>query len=200
MLQNVKLIIIIILFGTAIWFYKDYKHQKSENQRQTENISQLRQMDSMRYASQYYSKKELQEYLDYNRTDLKEFLNENNVKIKRIEKIITQSLEYRDTASQTTNLQPILDAIKEQRAMKVPIIDSTACMIIKGWVVFDKDTLSLDITDRKFTNRSDVVTYWERNQWKFLGIKTRLFGRKKATVIIKDECGRTETFTIDTKK
>ena len=73
-------------------------------------------------------------------------------------------------------------------------------MVIEGWVRFENDSLKLDLDSRRFKNKSDVVSYWERRQWRFLGIKTRVFGRKKATVIIKDACGRSETFVIDKTK
>lgn len=198
-INNLKIYLIVIGIGLAIWFYKDYQYQKAENIRQTENISHIRKYDSLKFASQTYTKKELNEYLEYNRQDLQRFLEENRVRTNRIERIITQSLRYEDKTNNTINLQPILDAINQKREIKVPIIDSTDCLIIKGFVAFDNDTLSLNITERKFKNKSDVVTYWERNQWKLLGIKTRLFGRKKATVIIKDDCGNTETFIIDKK-
>ncbi|WP_341216948.1 hypothetical protein [uncultured Wocania sp.] len=198
-INNLKIYLIVIGIGLAIWFYKDYQHQKAENIRQTENISHIRKYDSLKFASQTYTKKELNEYLEYNRQDLQRFLEENRIRTNRIERIITQSLRYEDKTNNTINLQPILDAINQKREIKVPIIDSTDCLIIKGFVAFDNDTLSLNITERKFKNKSDVVTYWERNQWKLLGIKTRLFGRKKATVIIKDDCGNTETFVIDKK-
>lgn len=196
-IQNLKTYLIVIAIGVAIWFFKDYQFQKEENKRQSANIEQLRKYDSLKYASQTYTKKELDEYLEYNRKDLQEFLNENRISTRKIEQIITQKLIYNDTVNRKVNLQPILDAIKSQKNLKVPIIDSTNCLIIKGFVVFENDTLSLDITDRKFTNTSDVISYWQRNQWKLLGIKTRLFGRKTATVIIKDACGETQTFVID---
>ena len=183
----------------AVWFFKDYQFQKKENKRQSENIESIRKSDSLRYASQTYTKKELEEYLEYNRRDLQKFLKDNRISTSRIEQIITQKLNYQDTTKRDVNLQPILDAIRNQQSLKVPVIDSTSCMIIKGYVAFENDTLSLNITDRKFKNKSDVVAYWERNQWKFLGIKTRVFGRKKATVIIMDDCGRTETIVIDKK-
>lgn len=199
-LENLKIFLIVGLALAAIWFYKDYEFQKEENTRQTENNKQLRKYDSLKFASQTYTTDELQEFLDFQRKDLKTFLDENKVNTKRIEKIITQKLDYFDTINRTQNLQPILDAIKNNQNLKVPVIDSTDCLIIKGWVVFENDSLSLKITDRKFTNITDVVSYWERNQWKLLGIKTRLFGRKKATVIIKDKCGKTRTFLIDKKQ
>ena len=154
-------------------------------------------MDSLKFASQTYTKKELTEYLEYNRKDLQQFLKEQKIANRKLQQIITQELKYRDTIKNSVNLQQILAAIKNNQNIKVPVIDSTDCMIIKGFVVFENDTLSLNITDRQFKNKSDVVTYWQRNQWKLLGIKTRLFGKKKATVIIKDNCGRTETFIIN---
>lgn len=198
-LNNLKTYVVVIGIIAAVWFYKDYKHQKAENKRQSDNIEQIRKFDSLKYASQTYTKKELDEYLEYSRKDLQQFLKENKVSTRRIERIITQQLKFKDTTTRTVNLQPILDAIAEKKNLRLPVIDSTDCMIIKGYVAFENDTLDLKITDREFKNRSDVVTYWERNKWSFLGIKTRVFGRKKATVIIKDDCGNTETFVIDKK-
>ncbi|GAB4160820.1 MAG: hypothetical protein Tsb0033_17290 [Winogradskyella sp.] len=199
-LDNIKTYLIVIGIIAAVWFYKDYTYQKSENKRQSENIEQIRMMDSLRFASQTYTKKELDEYLEYSRKDLQKFLDENNIRTRRIERIITQQLEYLDNQTRTTDLQPILDAIKQQRDIAIPVKDSTKCLVVEGWVKFENDSLKLDLDSRKFKNKTDVVSYWERNQWKFLGIKTRLFGRKKATVIIKDECGRSETFVIDKRK
>ncbi|WP_340074556.1 hypothetical protein [Leptobacterium sp. I13] len=199
-IDNLKTYLIVVAAMVAIWFFKDYRFQKEENKRQSENIESIRMMDSLRFAAQTYTKKELDEYLEYNRQDLQAFLKQHNIATRRIEQIITQQLNYRDTTIRNVNLQPILDAIKKEKAVKVPVVDSTSCMIIKGYVAFENDTLSLNITDRKFKNKSDVMAYWERNKWSFLGIKTRLFGRKKATVIIKDDCGRTETFVINKRK
>jgi len=200
-IENLKTFLIVGAIIAAVIFWKDYQYQIGENNRQTENMEQVRKFDSLKFASQTYTKKEIDEYLEYNRSDLKDFLNKYDIKTRRLEKIITQSLEYRDTTSNNIDLSPILQAIKNNtREISVPVIDSTDCLIVKGFVIFKNDTLSLNITDRKFKNKSDVVQYWERNQWNFLGIKTRLFGKKSTTVIIKDSCGNTETFIIDAKK
>lgn len=199
-LNNIKTVLIFAAIAAAIWFFKDYQHQKSENHRQSANIAAIRMQDSLRFASQIYTKKELNEFLAYNRQDLQKFLEENKIKTRNIEKIITQKLAYIDGRKEATDLQPILQAIKNNTKIKVPVIDSTKCLVVKGWVLYDGDSLKLNITSRTFKNRSDVVSYVKRNQWKFLGIKTRLFGRRKTTVIIKDDCGKTETFIIDKKK
>ncbi len=199
-MKRVKTVFIMLAVVGGVWMYKNWQFQKSENKRQTENVSQLRKYDSLRYANQTYSKQELQEYLAYQRADLQDFLKENKVNSRRIEKIITQKLEYYDTLSRKQDLTPILEAIKNKRDARVPVKDSTDCLIIEGWVVFENDSLKLDITNREFKNITDVVSYWERNKWSFLGIKTRLFGRKKATVIIKDKCGISRTIVIDKRK
>ncbi|MCM8906826.1 hypothetical protein [Tenacibaculum finnmarkense] len=199
-LNNIKTYLIIASVVTAVIFYKDYQFQKSENIRQSSNNRQLRKYDSLKFASQTYSKQELDEYLEYTRKDLQEFLKKNKISTRRIESIISQQLKYKDTTSKTVNLQPILDAINSKKDIKLPVIDSTKCMIIKGYVAFKNDTLDLKITDRQFKNRTDVVKYWERRQWKFLGIKTRVFGRKEVTLIIKDDCGKTETFIINKRQ
>ncbi len=199
-INNIKTYLIIVGIIAAVWFYKDYQFQKSENIRQSENVSQLRKYDSLKYATQTYTKKEITEFLTYQRKDLQTFLKQQKIATRKIQRIITQELKYRDTTKNTVNLQPVLEAIKNKQNIKVPVIDSTACMIIKGYVVFENDTLSLNITDRKFKNVTDVISYWQRNQWKLLGIKTRLFGKKTITIITKDECGNTKTFIVEKKK
>ncbi len=198
-LENLKTVGIVLAILAAVWFFKDYQFQKSENHRQSENAEQLRKYDSLKYATQTYSKDELAEFLEYQRQDLNDFLKKEDIKIKRIERIITQRLEYRDTNTRTNDLQKVLEAIKENKRIEVPVVDSTKCLVVRGIVRFENDSLVLDLTDRQFNNTTDVITHWERNQWKLLGIPTRLFGRKKVTVTIRDDCGKSKTFVIDTK-
>ena len=197
---RIKTFLILAAAILVIWFYKDYSYQVSENKRQTENFRQLQQQDSMRYSQMVLTNKEFENYLENNNKELLTFLDQNKIDTKKIERIISQKLNYTDTRTNTVDLQPVLDAIKEQKNARIAVTDSTKCMVIKGFVVFKNDTLKLDITDREFKNSSEVVSYYERRQWKFLGIKTRLFGKKQLTVIIKDDCGRSETVIIDLKK
>lgn len=198
--NRIKTLGIILLMLTAVWFYKEFTFAKAENLRQAENVSQLRKYDSLKYASQTYTRDELDEYLNYQRADLKEFLSKNKVKTKRIENIITQRLNYLDTLSRQQDLTPILEAIRNESDARIAVKDSTECLIIEGWVVFKNDSLKLDITNREFKNITDVVSYWERNLWKTpFGFSTRLFGEKKATVIIKDKCGISRTIEINKK-
>lgn len=198
--SRIKTFLMVLLIIAAIWFYQSWQYRGEEMKRQSENMEQVRQLDSFKYAALTYNKDEIQQMLDLQRQDLKQFLDDNKVKTRRIERIITQKLKYLDDESREVDLNPILDAIKDSRDAKVAVKDSTECLIVEGWVVFENDSLRLDITKREFKNITDVVSYWERNRWSFLGIKTRLFGRKKATVIVKDKCGVSRTIVIDKKK
>ena len=63
LINNIKQIGIILLIIAVVWLYKDYQFQKSENIRQTENATQLRKADSLRFTSQILTSQEIQDYL-----------------------------------------------------------------------------------------------------------------------------------------
>ena len=199
LINNTKTILIVLGIAAAIWFFKDWQHQKAENIRQTENNRQLRHKDSLNYSQQLLNKSEIIDYLEYDKSELKDNLNRANIKLNRIERIITQKLEYRDTIKTDYKIEGIIAAIKDNRRLEVPVLDSTKCMVIRGSILYDGKELSLNIKERNFKNVSDVVTYWERRQWKILGIKTRLFGKKQVTVKIFNSCGKTETKVVERK-
>ena len=181
-IKNIKLIAILLLVGVAVWFYKDYQFQKSENIRQTENNSQLRKADSLHFSSQILTLNEMKDYLEYQNSDLKNNLSKDGIKTNRIKEIVSTKYNYKDTIV--------------KKYVAGPFIDSTKCLTIKGFV----DSSGVTITDRKFTNKTDVVAFWERNQWKFLGIKTRFLGKKQMTAKVYDECGESKTIKIEKKQ
>lgn len=198
-INNIKTILIVLGIAAAIWFFKDWQHQKAENIRQTENNRQLRHNDSLNYSQQLLNKSEIIDYLEYDKSELKNNLSRANIKLNRIERIITQKLEYKDTVNNDYKIEGIIAAIKDNRRLEVPVLDSTKCMVIRGSILYDGKELSLNIKERNFKNVSDVVTYWERRQWSLLGIKTRLFGKKQVTVKIFNSCGKTETKVVERK-
>jgi hypothetical protein len=181
-IKNLRIIFIVILIAGAIWFYKDWQFQKAENIRQTENNSQLRKADSLRFTTQILSLNETKDYLQYQNSDLKNNLAKDGIKTNRIKEIVSTTYKYKDTII--------------KKYVSGPFIDSTKCLTIKGFV----DSTGVTITDRKFTNKTDAVAFWERNQWKFLGIKTRFLGKKQMTAKVYDECGESRTIKIEKKQ
>jgi hypothetical protein len=199
-IQTARTILIIALISLAIWFYKDWQFQTAENKRQSENMHQTRIADSLHYSSQILSSNEIKEYLQYQNSELKNKLLKDGIKLNRIESIVSTNYRYRDTIKRESDVSGLVDAIKKNMPKKQNWQDSTSCQLIKGTVSFDGFSLKVIVSDREFKNKSDAVAYWERKQWSFLGIKTRLFGKKQFTAKTYDECGESRIMKIEKKK
>ncbi|WP_202703164.1 hypothetical protein [Flavobacterium sp. UGB4466] len=200
LVQNLKAIVFVFVTLIALWFYKDYQFQKEENIRQSENVSQLRKSDSLRFTSQVLTHKEIEEYLNYSDPELKKKVNAANIKISRIESLVSQTLKYRDTIKRETDVSSLVDAIKSSIPKEQSWSDTTKCMTVTGVASFDGQKLKVVVNDRQFNNKSDAVVYWERKQWSFLGVKTRFLGKKQFTSTVFDECGESRTMKIEKKK
>lgn len=138
--------------------------------------------------------------MQYENGDLKNKLANAGIKENRIESIISNSYKYKNNSKQESDVSGLVDAIKNSIPKEQSWIDSTKCMTIKGTVSFDGKKLKVVVNDREFKNKSDGVAYWERRQWNFLGIKTRLFGKKEFTAKQFDECGESKVMKIQKKE
>lgn len=199
-IQTFRTILIVALISAAIWLYKDWEFQKSENIRQTENARQLRISDSLKFTSQILTSKEIQDYLKYSNPDLEKKLVADKIKLARIESIVSQTLKYRDTSKVILDVSPILTAIKSKIPSRTPFLDTTKCQSNKGYVEFINDSLKVVFTEKTFKNKTDAVAYWERREWKFLGIKTRFLGKKQFTAKTYDQCGESQILKIEKKE
>ncbi|MBF4484442.1 hypothetical protein [Flavobacterium sp. CSZ] len=198
--DNIKLVLIIVLVVAVVWFYKDYTFQKSENLRQTENATQLRKSEMLLFATQILNEKEMNEYLKYQNSDLKKKLDNAGIKASRIESIVSNSYKYQDTTKRETDLSGIVEAVRNNTPTSQEVIDTLNCWTTKGIISYENNKLKWRVLDRQFNNKSDGVLYWERRQWKFLGIKTRLFGKKEFTSKNFDDCGESRIMKIEKKK
>lgn len=199
-IQNIKTILIVIAIAFAIWFFKDWQYQKEENIRQTENNRQLRMSDSLRLTSQLLTTQEMKEYLEYQNKDLQSKLKQSGIKESRLESITSNNYYYRDTIKQSTDVSKLINSIRSGIADEQSFIDTTKCQTIKGKITFSGKDLKVEINDREFKNKTDAVVYWERGQWKFLGIKTRFLGKKQFTSKVFDDCGESKILKIEKKK
>jgi len=199
-ISTIKKIVFVLALIAAVWFYKDYGFQKSEKERQTENNNQLRAADSLKFTSQLLSKDEIKDYLLYQNKALAKRLQESNINPNRIQSIVSGQFQYRDDTLRSSDISNIISAVRKNIPGKSPFIDSTGCMIIRGFVRYENDSMKVDVAGRTFKNKSDAVAYWERREWKFLGIKTRFFGKKQFTSKSFDECGETKILKIEKKQ
>lgn len=141
---------------------------------------------------------DLNAYIKERMPELERKLDSANIKTKRVERIIVQEIKYVDTVSKRTDLKPILDAIEKEVYLKLPFEDESKCLKIKGFVEFNNNALSMDITKREYKAINQVVGSWERKQWKILGlIPTRLFGKKQTKVTVFNQCGESKTIIVD---
>jgi hypothetical protein len=198
-LNNLKMLVIASVLVALVWFYKNYEAQLRENTIRTENERQMRYSDSLQYAYTMLSDKQIENYIEDNK-DLKSIIKQNQIKISRIQSIVTQSLKYHDDVTRSYFADNIVEAIIEKKDYTMPIIDSTSCLIIKGNLQFKDNKLSLNITDRIFNNKTTTVAFWERKEWKLLFWKTRWFGKKQGTVRVTDECGKSQTLKIEKRE
>lgn len=199
-IKNIKTIGLIALLVAAVWIYRDWQFQKQENIRQTENARQLRIQDSLKYASQILTAREISDYLDYNNSELKKLLEQSNIRENRLQSILSIETKYQDKREKEYDVSQILEAIKENRQFSIPFRDTTKCMTIEGNVTFKNDSLKVKITNREFKNKTDNVVYWERKQWKFLFIRSSFLGKKEFTSKTFDQCGETKITNVQKKK
>lgn len=203
---NIQIIVIAILAIIAIWFYQDWKFETAENKRNTENVRQQNNFDSIHNAQYVFNQRQMDEYIQAN-SKLKQQLKDEKIKSSRVTSIKTHDYTYSDKNKNSiaiitpTGITIKTDSIVHKNTpIVVPFTDSTACLKIKGNIKFENSRIFVEINEREFKNKTTVIGYWERRQWKFLGIKTRFLGKIQATAKVIDECGHSEIITIDKKE
>lgn len=200
LLKNICIGFVIFLALAFVWVWKDKEHYKEESKRQSENVSWQIKYDSLRFSSQVLSENEIKDHIIYNDPELKKKLEAANIKMSRIESLISQTLKYRDTVNRETDVSGLVEAIKNSVPKSQSWSDSTHCIKVKGSVSYDGEKLKVIVSDRQFENKADAVAYWERRQWNFLGIKTRFLGKKVFTAKVFDDCGESQIMKIEKKK
>lgn len=198
-LANIKWIAIIIGLCALVYFTKDYIDKTQFKKDSEANELANQRFDSLRISYIKLSDTQMMSTLK-EKEQYKKLLKENNIKLSRVTSIMNSILKYRDTTVVNTDLSPILDAINLNKNYTHTFKDSTACLVTKGSIDYINGSLSLNITDRQFNNEITAFGHLERNEWKFLWFKTRLFGKWKGTATVIDKCGESKTIIIQKQK
>lgn len=199
-LKNIRHIGIATLIIGVVWLYKDREFQKAENVRQSENAEQIRKQDSLGYSRVLLTEKEARQQLEYQNSDVLKKMDELNINMRNVHQIVTNELRYRKTDTTIVDISEIIAAIKENKEIILPFKESDSCWAVAGNIHFNGKDAQFKITEREFKNVQTIIGYQIRKQWKLLGIKTRLFGKRKLTVAIENSCGETTTKIIDIKR
>lgn len=189
-----KIAFYILTFGLIIYLFQSRQHFKELAANEKNNVENYIQFDSLRNMELRLTRDEMKDYINYN-SQLIERLENLNIKPKQVERIITNTIEYRDTSSNEIDLEPILNAIKQNKSLKFPFQDKTECMQISGFVSFDNDTLKTVIDNRQYTDTIDVIRSWKRKKILGIGIGKKVF---KTDII--NNCGDVSVKYVEKKQ
>ena len=199
-MKQISYIAIVLALVGMFFIGRQYANAISENERLRHNLAETVRENSELATALTVKDGELRELLQNKFPELEAKLDSLKIRSNTIEKIVVQKHFYKDTAVIKTDLRPVLDAIQKKAKIKTPFVDSTACLVVKGYVEYNGERLNLAITNREFKSISEAVSHWERKQWKFWFIKSRLFGRKELKVTVFNNCGESKTIIVNKKR
>ena len=200
-IKDIRYILLIVFLAGVGYMYVDWRETIRELKRVNKNQTQQIRLDSLKIAEVSFDKKEMEDYLTFENKDLKRKLINNDIKLNRIERIVSQKFRFKDTTSRLSSLSPMINNIRSGKPSKIPFEEKGKCFSIGGNIVYDGlDSLNLQINKRVYQDNLNNVTTWERkpHRWLF-GIKTKIFGKKVGKVKVFNDCGVVETFIIDAK-
>lgn len=177
----------IYLFQSRMYFKELAATEKN-------NVKNYIQFDSLRNLELKLTRDEMRDYITYNK-NLMLKLENLNIKPKQVERIITNTIEYKDTSSNEINLEPILNAIKQNKTAKYPFTDKTKCLTISGYTSFENDTLKTVFNDRKYADTIHFIRIWERK--KILGLRV---GKKQYKNETFNNCGTVTVKYVEKNK
>lgn len=196
-LQHFLIIGVVLLGITTVNLWKSKERYKADSIRVSHNFDELRDLDSLKVASiTLKTNRELKSFVDSNK-ELRKIVKSKNIKIKNLENVILQKQTYVDTTVRTKYIEKIVYGVRNDVKTVVEWEDSSECLLIKGNVVYEADSLSVNIYEREYTNNMSIIGVLERPQRNIL---TRWFGKKTAKVTVTSSCGDTETVIIDKVK
>lgn len=205
-MNQFKNVFILIAISSAIVIWKDYQKEKSERIRLEQNqinlISEVQEQKNMVLDYQF-ERKEFLKYFD--KTDnqlkgLKDKLLDNDIKLKRITKIVSNNVRVRDTIINKVVLDSLTEYLNALKPFKIPFQDKTECFWIKGEFEYNGEKYTININEREYNDTINHVTSWSRQKHRWLfGIKTGLFGKKITKVKLFNNCGYSDVIVINKK-
>ncbi len=197
---NLKEVFIGALIVLVVLLYISNKKNKKDNERNQNNYIEALQENVDIVTTLNLDKQQFEKTINLRFDTLVSQLDSANIQLKKVQRVVVQKFYYKDTTQNKMDLQPIVEAIHKSVKLSVPFIDKTPCLIVRGLLMYNGQSLSLNIQEREFKSINEVVSHIERNQWNLLFFKTRLFGKKEIKVTVFNQCGESKTIIINKTK
>lgn len=104
-----------------------------------------------------------------------------------------------DNSKKEIDVSNMVAAIQKNEPKTQDWKDSSKCLTIDGKIAFDGKNLKVVVDHRELHNTSYAVGHWERKQWKWWFIKSRLLGKRQITATVMDDCGTSKVLEIKMK-
>lgn len=208
-MKKYNIIIYIVLAGVIAFFVNDYFHQRKERKREATNYenslkekaNELVNKDKELIEYQFKSKKELDEYLKTANNQFNYLLKEmkaNNIKLRRISKLVGTIYKYQDTTKTIFNYDSLAQKIKLDQDFNVPFTKRTECLVTEGRHIYKDGYFRFSIDKQTLTDTIISSVTWKRKKVKWLlGLR---FGKKEYDTKTISKCVDPNTIIIDIKK
>jgi hypothetical protein len=187
--MNKYFIIIIGLLLTAL--YTSYISLQKAN----DNIDRLEENFTQLHSSNTTLRLTLSEFEATMSTRMDSVIKSSNIKPKWIKEYIEINHHYHNTDTNivTVTIDPI-DNTKYNFREKIE------CFNVEGFISLKEKLPKLTLTTVGYNTKIDYIIYQNRKEWKFLFVKSRLFGSKQNKLYISSDCGETEVKHVNIVK
>lgn len=197
-IKDFRYVLLIVIIGYGVFMYQQNKLLKAENKRVSENYKTALHADSLEVAIYKVTKdQEVLELLSKN-NELSSLVKQSKIKTKRIQNLYYQQLEYVDSLKRKVDVSSLVTKIRKDIPALVKWEDKNECLTVKGNVSYQEDSLSVNVTERIFSNNTVLIKHRGRRKpvkWLFglrLGPRAIKFtpetkcGSNKVTIIEKE--------------
>lgn len=181
------LALLLLLTGQSIL----YKKAKEERNRHESNYLELQQFSASKIQQLTLTSKEFKAQMS---DSTKKLLAELEIKPKKV-------IEYRTITVKDIDTVFVELPVIQEIDSTYSFIDTAGCFTVQGLVQtsFLSDP-RVYITHKEYDNSTQYILFSQREKYKFLFWKWRLFGKKSTKLEIVPECGEVEYRTINIVK
>lgn len=189
----------ISLLGYSFYAFGKIKDLKHHNDRVTSNYQNALKIDSLETVIFKIEKTaELDEIVNQNK-GLQDLVQKSQIDNKRINSLYYQQQRFLDSIEKKIDVSNLITGIRENVPVSKTWQDSTVCTVIKGNVTYKNDSLSVNVTSKRFNNEVAIIKHEGRRKpvkW-LLGLR---LGKREEKYTPQSKCGDLKVTVIEKRK